>query len=180
MNFYIGDLHFGHRSVINFDHRPFADADEMDRAMIDLWNSRVSEDDEVYVLGDFAYRNYKPEEWYLRQLKGAKHLIVGNHDWKLMKNPGAMRYFQSVEKMCHVSDAGTHICLCHFPIADWNGRYKGHYHIYAHIHGQNDEVSRYMKQFDRALNASACINYYMPVSFKELVRNNERWRDESG
>lgn len=180
MNFYIGDLHFGHRSVISFDQRPFADEDEMDRVLIELWNSRVSETDEVYVLGDFAFRNKKPEEWYLQQLKGAKHLIIGNHDGKLLKNSSAMGYFQSVEKMRHVVDGGKHICLCHFPIADWNGRCKGHSHIYAHIHDQDDEVSRYMKHFDRAFNASACINHYTPASFKELVRNNRRWRGESG
>lgn len=179
MNFYIGDLHFGHRSVITFDQRPFADEDEMDRVMTELWNGRVSEADEVYILGDFAYRSKKPEEWYLQRLKGTKHLLVGNHDGKLLKNSRAMGYFQSVEKMCHVIDGGNHICLCHFPLADWNGRYKGHCHIYAHIHNHNDEAAGYMKQFDRAFNASACINNYTPASFKELVRNNRRWRDES-
>ena len=28
MNLYIVDLHFGHRNVIQFDHRPFLDAGE--------------------------------------------------------------------------------------------------------------------------------------------------------
>lgn len=30
MNLYISDLHFGHKNVIGFDHRPFIDTDEMD------------------------------------------------------------------------------------------------------------------------------------------------------
>ena len=33
LNLYISDLHFGHSNVIRFDHRPFADRDEMDRLM---------------------------------------------------------------------------------------------------------------------------------------------------
>ena len=37
MNLYTGDLHFGHSNVIGFDHRPFADCNEMDRVMIELW-----------------------------------------------------------------------------------------------------------------------------------------------
>jgi calcineurin-like phosphoesterase family protein len=41
MNLYISDLHFGHKNVIAFDHRPFLDADEMDLTMIELWNARV-------------------------------------------------------------------------------------------------------------------------------------------
>ena len=60
MNLYIGDLHFGHRSVIRFDARPFTDVEEMDTAMIQLWNSRVDKNDQVYVLGDFAFHNEKP------------------------------------------------------------------------------------------------------------------------
>ena len=178
MNFYIGDLHFGHKSAIIFDQRPFMDVEEVDRCLIELWNSKVSDSDEVYILGDFACRNEKPEEWYLSQLKGVKHLIIGNHDTRLLKNDRAMEYFASVEKMRHVADSGNHICLCHFPIADWNGRYKGHYHIYAHIHNSDNIVSEYMMQFERALNATACINNYRPASFQELVENNAKWKRE--
>ena len=39
MNFYIGDMHLGHKSVITFDGRPFADTEEMDRTLIDNWIS---------------------------------------------------------------------------------------------------------------------------------------------
>ena len=30
MNYYIGDLHFGHANAIKFDARPFADIEEME------------------------------------------------------------------------------------------------------------------------------------------------------
>ena len=85
MNLYISDLHFGHSNVLNFDHRPFADRDEMDRVMISLWNSRVSADDHVYIVGDFCYRSGNTADWYLRQLKGHKHLVIGNHDGDTLK-----------------------------------------------------------------------------------------------
>lgn len=74
MNLYIADLHFGHKNVIGFDQRPFNDIQEMDRVLIHLWNSRVQKDDNVYIVGDFAYRNERPEAWYLRQLKG--HILA--------------------------------------------------------------------------------------------------------
>lgn len=60
MNLYIGDLHFGHENVIRFDDRPFANVREMDSAMIRLWNQRVAKEDDVYILGDFAFRNEHP------------------------------------------------------------------------------------------------------------------------
>ncbi|MDE6640330.1 MAG: hydrolase [Acetatifactor sp.] len=153
MIFYTADLHFGHRSVIKFDNRPFADVDEMDNALINLWNQRVSKEDHVYIIGDFDFRNEKSEEWYLHQLKGHKHLVIGNHDGKLLKNAAAMRYFESVDKMMHVSDDGTQICLCHFPLAEWNGFKRGHSHIHGHIHNRKDATWEFMRTRHNAYNA---------------------------
>jgi calcineurin-like phosphoesterase family protein len=178
MNLYISDLHFGHKNVIQFDHRPFSDVEEMDRALIALWNGRVAPDDDVYIVGDFAFHNEKPEEWYLEQLKGRKHLVIGNHDNRLLKNEKAMSYFEMVDKMMHVVDMGNQICLCHFPIADWNGMYRGSWHIYGHIHSSTTEVYQYMKTREKALNAGCVINNYTPASFQELVRNNSNYKME--
>ena len=60
MILYTSDLHFGHSNVIRFDHRPFADADEMDHVLIELWNDRVQADDTVYIVGDLCYRSVHP------------------------------------------------------------------------------------------------------------------------
>lgn len=136
MNLYISDLHFGHKNVIGFDHRPFIDTDEMDHCLIKLWNTRVQPDDHVYVVGDFAYRSDKTADWYLRQLKGHKHLIIGNHDRLLLENEKAMAYFESVDKLCHIKDGDKEIVLCHYPMTTWYKRRYGFWHIYGHIHGR--------------------------------------------
>ena len=88
----------------------------MDEAKISLWNQRVNHDDKVYILGDFCYRNEKSAEWYLSQLKGHKHLVLGNHDTRLLDNEIAMGYFDSIDRMMYVPDSGKEICLCHYPM----------------------------------------------------------------
>lgn len=178
MILYTSDLHFGHSNVIRFDHRPFADADEMDHVLIELWNDRVQADDTVYIVGDLCYRSVHPPEWYLRQLKGHKFLILGNHDQHILDNPKALHYLEGVEKMMHVEDNGNHICLCHYPLAEWNGYYHGTWHIYGHIHNTKNEAFNFMKTMDRALNAGCMINNYTPASFRELVRNNDIFKKE--
>lgn len=70
MNFYIADTHFGHSNVIKFDNRPFENVEEMDKKMIEYWNNRVTDDDDVYIIGDFVYRSDKPISWYCNKLKG--------------------------------------------------------------------------------------------------------------
>lgn len=169
MNWYISDLHFGHKNVIDFDNRPFGSVEEMDGELIARWNQHVRGEDDVFIIGDFAFHNEKPEEWYLSRLNGKKHLIIGNHDVRLLKNEEAMSYFVSADKMMHVSDQGMQICLCHFPLAEWNGMYKGSYHIYGHIHKSRGDVFQYMKTRERAFNAGCMIHHYRPVRFGELI-----------
>ena len=172
MNLYISDLHFGHKDIINFDHRPFRDVDEMDHCLIKLWNSRVQKSDDVYIVGDFACDNEKPEQWYLRQLKGNKHLIIGNHDDKLLKNDEAMSYFKSTDSLLYLTDQDRKIVLCHYPMTEWRESSCGSYLVYGHIHSKKDEMFDLIKTYKNTLNASACINNYTPGSINELIRNN--------
>ena len=152
MNLYISDLHFGHKNVIGFDHRPFADVDEMDNYIIRAWNSRVQNDDSVFIVGDVCYRNEKSEQWYLRQLKGHKILIVGNHDDKLLNNRAALRYLEGIEQDLLIKDGNIDIYLNHVPVPAWENTYNEAWHIYGHIHNKKKEVYEKMRENQRALN----------------------------
>ena len=50
MNLYISDTYFGHRNVINFDKRQFADIVQMNRILITLWNDKIQPDDAYYIM----------------------------------------------------------------------------------------------------------------------------------
>ena len=79
--FYTADLHLGHENVITYSNRPFSNAAEMLECIILNWNSVVSADDDVYIIGDMFFKiNSKEQLEILRRLKGRKHLILGNHD----------------------------------------------------------------------------------------------------
>ncbi len=180
MNLYTSDLHLGHANVIKHDNRPFHDVEEMDKTLIELWNARVSKDDHVYIVGDLIFRSDKDPVWYLDKLKGHKHLIIGNHDEKLLKHEKAIEaidYFDSIDKIKDINDDGKRIVLCHYPMIEWNAYYHGSWHIYGHIHNRRNEAYEPMKKKDHALNAGCMINNYMPVSFEELIRNNEIFKN---
>lgn len=94
MIYYIGDMHLGHKKVIEYDKRPFSSVDEMDNMLIMNWNNKVSDDDHVYIIGDFVYRSGYEVSYYLKQLKGHKHLISGNHDLKTLEDEDAMSFLK--------------------------------------------------------------------------------------
>ena len=79
-----------------------------------------------------------------------------------------------------ITDGEERVVLCHYPLAEWNGFFHGIWHIYGHIHNNTGGAYQYMKTQDRALNAGCMINYYTPVSFRELIKNNESFKAEAG
>ena len=106
--------------------------------------------------GISAIETKKSAEWYLSQLKGHKHLVLGNHDTRLLDNEIAMGYCDSIDRMMYVSDSGKEICLCHYPMSEWNGSYRGHLHFYGHIHDKRDEAWEYMNQGRTLIMWAAC------------------------
>ena len=49
------DCHFNHKNILSYEpqSRPFATIEEMNETIISNWNSVVTAEDEVWVLGDF-------------------------------------------------------------------------------------------------------------------------------
>ena len=74
--FVIADTHFGHSNIIKYCDRPFVTTEEMDRQLIEKWNSVVGKEDIVYHLGDFALGNMNKVSEYRKQLKGKIFLII--------------------------------------------------------------------------------------------------------
>lgn len=176
MNRYISDLHFGHENILAFDQRPWNTIEEMNHGMIAIWNESVAAGDDIWILGDFCFRSARPAEWFLKQLKGKKHLILGNHDRHLLKNEKALSYFVSVDKSTEIQDGEKRLVLCHYPILEWNGYFRGSWHLFGHVHDKRNRSYEVICGEERMLNCSAVLTGYRPVTFMELVEINRRYK----
>lgn len=152
MNYYIADCHFGHTAVLKFDHRPFADVQQMEESMVMLWNAAVQKGDTVYILGDFCWG--KKDEWIriLRLLNGQKVLILGNHDLKQYP-PELRREFADIKDYKEITDGDRHVILCHYPIPFYKRSNNPQYYMLCgHVHlTQEDE---YLEKWTAELRAS--------------------------
>ena len=177
--YYTADLHFGHANVIRHCDRPFSDADSMDAALIQNWNAKVHRNDTVYIVGDFLFRAQRPAEEYLSELKGKKHLIVGNHDKYWMKKVDLGVWFESVSPMLFITDNGYTATLCHYPMMSWPGMSKNGFMVYGHIHNNtNADFWPLIDANSQMLNAGADINGFAPVTLSEMIENNMRFKEE--
>ena len=166
MIFYTADLHFHYKPFL--PDRPFASVEEMDEAMIRLWNETVTDEDTVYVVGDVGYNGgYVPGD-ALGRLRGRKHLIRGNHDTGFENAPKLFDYFETVTDFNEIDDGETHILLCHYPILY---RKRG-YMIHGHLHQARGPEYDILRQMPRMLNAGVDVNFYRPVTLAQLVENN--------
>ncbi|MHA6692479.1 metallophosphoesterase family protein [Devosia sp. A449] len=131
--FFTADQHFGHRSVIGMCNREFDDVDQMDREMVEAWNSVVGPRDVVFHLGDFAHRA-DPERArkIFYRLNGQKHLILGNHD---RKHTQALQW-TSQQQMLHLTVDNQRLHLCHYGMRVWPGMWRNAVHLYGHSHGR--------------------------------------------
>ena len=185
-NFYISDLHFGHDNVLRFDNRPFNDIPEHDDYIIKQWNEVVGIDDDVYILGDISWYNSTKSIEIFEQLNGIKHLIKGNHDYRVLKNPEFRNLFVEIvdyKELNLGNDVG--LVLCHYPIPCFKNHYYGWYHFYGHVHNSFEwNMMEHIKKQMEELYSKPCNMYnvgammpyinYIPRTFEEIIKGETK------
>lgn len=133
--FFIADLHFGHKNCLAYDNREFPTIEAHDETLIERWNASVGIDDDVWILGDISWYSATKTIEILKRLNGTKHLCIGNHDKKLLRNKDVRDQFAEIVSYKEIQlDEGRGIVLCHYPIPCYNQHYYGWYHLYGHVH----------------------------------------------
>lgn len=158
--FVAADYHFGHSNIIKYCNRPYKDVDEMDKALIKNHNSVVSNNDKIFILGDFAFKNKDSISEIVKQLNGRKTLIMGNHDrysYRYYLDAG----FDEVYS-CPIIYKNFFV-MSHEPIFMNNN--VPFANIYGHVH-DNSEFKDYTEQ---SFCASMERINYTPIEFDVIV-----------
>ncbi len=138
--FLVSDTHFGHLGMCKFTQndgvtklRPWTDPEEMDEAMVKMWNETVKPTDKVYHLGDVVInRKALPT---LARLNGDKVLIRGNHD--IFRDDEYREYFREL-RAYHVLNG---MILSHIPVHEASiGRFG--VNIHGHLHASRVKRAR--------------------------------------
>lgn len=172
MIYYTSDLHLCHENIIRLCNRPYKTIEEMNEDLINRWNKKVKPNDVVYVLGDFFFKQQdsKYVSSVLKRLNGEKILIKGNHDQFLKTLGNIYYYFKEVTDYKRIQDNGKQVILFHYPIEEWDGYFRGSYHLYGHVHNSdNGTVSVKKNRF----NVGVDVNDFEPKTLDELIERNK-------
>ena len=166
MVFFTSDLHLGHEKIIELTGRPFRDVNEMNRVIIENFNSRVGHGDTVYFLGDVCHR-LKTEEanGMIARLNGRKILVTGNHDISY-----ADFLFEDRQEFLKTSLNEQYFVMMHYPMLSWPKKENGSIQVHGHIHSRGPEYNLQNRKdgvlrFDVGVDAN---NFY-PVSVNEIL-----------
>lgn len=169
MIYFTSDLHFRHDRVIKHANRPFRDAEEMDRVLLNNWNNTVGRDDEVYMLGDLTMKGSEVANSILTKLNGGIHIIRGNHD-KFLDQRDFKKY--NVVEVTHYKELvynNTRFVLFHYPIEEWNHYFRHSIHLHGHQHNHADynlnNRDKGLLKYDVGVDA----NNFRPVSIDDIL-----------
>jgi calcineurin-like phosphoesterase family protein len=158
---FTADTHFGHGGAMGRFKRPFSSAREMDAFLVEVWNQTIAPEDEVWHLGDFAFRVASERvATLLSVLNGRKRLITGNND-----GPATLEAlgWLTIGDYAEIEIEGARVVLCHYPFRTWNGMYKGAYNLHGHSHGQ-------LAQMRRQVDVGVDVWAFKPIDLATIRR----------
>lgn len=174
---FTSDLHFGHRNIIKFCNRPWETVEEMDKALINNWNSVVDKDDIIFDLGDFAFASNSKWKYILNQLNGHHYLILGNHDVSRYPGDKTMELFERVEHQMIVKIDDRYVYLNHYPYLCYGGSWRGPknavYALHGHTHllkteNTGKDFERMSITFPYQYDVGVDFNNYKPISWEKV------------
>lgn len=131
--FVTSNQQFGRPSAISKFKRPYSTVEEMNDNLVQEWNSTVTENDIVYVLGNFAWDPDTAEK-ISQRLNGVIYLLEGEID--LASKEIIQRGIMNGKLMMSNSDINVYeeaeFCLSYWPLLNWPKKTKGYYSLVGH------------------------------------------------
>ena len=178
--FFTSDMHFGHFNIIelverkNDEDKLFESAEEMNEYLINAWNEIIPEDAIVIDLGDFMFKlPMSDARGIIKRLNFKEiHFVKGNHGrnyYKEFENIGR-KVIVHDKDIVHVivdddefEDNRCEFQVCHYPLVEWDRKFKGAMHLYGHTHHDhpNEAVG--------SLHIGIDTNKLRPLAYQEIL-----------
>lgn len=159
-DWFTADLHLYHNNIMKHCRRPFPTVEEHDEVIIENINNVVKPSDNLFMLGDLAFKN---AEELLCRINGNKIIVLGNHDnAKVLQKYRVEAKIQQIKDIHWFKRKDIHIWLSHYPHRSWKNCFHGSWHLYGHTHGSVEDYG-----FSTDIGVD-CWNY-KPVCLDQVI-----------
>lgn len=173
MIYFTSDLHLGHDREFLWGPRGVNSSAEHDELLIQNWNSMITNEDDVYILGDLMLGDNAAGSKKLAQLNGKLHIIWGNHD----TNPRKEIYstLHNVVQVHGYADVlkyqGYTFYLSHFPTLTANleseSLKRGTLNLFGHTH----QKTNFYQDIPMMYNVGLDSHNMKPVSIDTIIQD---------
>jgi len=160
--FVTSNQQFGRPGAIKAYKRPFDSVNEMNSELIEAWNSEVSAEDIVYVLGNFAW-DPETAEVILKNLNGEIVIISGEYDKAItdiseMVNINFL--YNAIEYHPEVNAV-----MSYWPLVDWPNKSKKAYSFIGH------PSQKYKTNHKSRIINCSCDNWeFKPIEVIKIIK----------
>ena len=177
--FIIGDCHFWHSNIIKYCNRPWwkkddnginvPDVEKMNDDMINIWNSVITSNDQtVYVNGDFCFGNKNKVKDIFDKLNGKKRIVLGNHDKCKFKEYYDIGFDRVYDKPIIMNN----FCILSHEPLQWVKDGDVYMNIYAHVHTQE----MYKDYTSNSFCTSAERLNYKPIGLLDIFEKCQKYK----
>lgn len=168
MTFVTSDLHFCHDRAFIWEARGYANVEEMNEAQVRKWNEVVTDEDEVWVLGDLMLGDSEQGLSYLKQLKGKIHVCLGNHDTS--KREKAYRDLGWDVQLCaRMKYKKISFYLSHYPTITHNIDEKELWQVVVNLYGHTHQTTNFYHDDPWMYHVGVDSHDGYPVSMDQVL-----------
>lgn len=170
MIFLTSDLHFGHNREFIWKVRGYSSVEEMNEDIIQKWNSIVSDEDDVYILGDVILGSVDNIE-YVKRLRGRIHIVLGNHDTKARH-----KLYSELPNVCEIAPVGIKLeyekytfTLTHFPMLTGNLEKESLKQMTLNLYGHTHQTTNFYNDMPFMYHVGVDSHNSYPVLLDDII-----------
>ena len=152
---------------------------EMNEEYVKRWNRMVSDEDDVYVLGDLMLGDNNIGVHYLSQLNGNIHVVLGNHDTSTRQNIYVgMENIIEIQWAIMLNYKKYHFFMTHFPCMTGNLEKESLKQMTLNLYGHTHQNSNFYEDRPYMYHVGVDSHNGYPVLLDDIIQEMKDKVDE--
>lgn len=177
MDFFTSDLHIGHDKDFLYQKRGFINITEHDTQIIKNWNSIITPEDNVYILGDLCMSSNEAE-WnrVFYNLNGHLFFIRGNHDTdnKIITYINAWNITNLGFVYIYKYNKKKQFYLSHYPTMVGN---KDNKYFFWNLSGHTHNKNKFQYGEKQIYNVALDAHNMFPISIEDIIKDIDNYKE---